>query len=59
VRDVVALRDLAHRLLALLPALDRFLALVLGEFGLTAEFNASRLGIGAAERGALFDPTTL
>ena len=59
-RDVVALRDLAHRLLALLPALDRFFALMLRELGLAAEFDSPRLGVGAAERRALGggSPTT-
>ena len=58
-RNVVALRDLAKRLLALLPPLDRFLALMLGEFGLAAELDATVFRIGAAERRALLDPPTL
>ena len=58
-RNVVALRDLAKRLRALLSPFNRFLALMLGEFRLAPEFHPAILRIGTAKRRALLDASSL
>lgn len=53
--DVVAARDLAHRLAFAVAAVDRLALLMVGQFGFAAEFDASGLGALASLAGARAD----
>ena len=53
--DIVAPGYRAQRFAVHVAASDRFLLLVRGEGGLAPEFDALRLGVGAAPRGAFED----
>ena len=50
--DVVAARDLAHRLALLVAPSDRLALLMFGQFRFAAELDAARLGAFAAFTGA-------
>jgi len=56
--NVVAPRNRAQRFTVLVTPLDRLAFLVRGELRLAPEFDALRLGVGAASRRAVDDPAS-